>query len=324
LRTVSPGDLVVAKTDPPLISTIAWIATRLRGAQLVNWLQDLYPEVAANLGTPVVRGPLGRWLKALRNVSLRRAAANVAIGEKMAEVLEAEGVARDKLRVIPNWADEETLRPVPTSESVTRKLWRFDPGDFVLGYSGNLGRAHEAETLLAAARLLSKRSDIRFLFIGGGYEFHRLEKSADAEALGNFVFKPHQPREDLPDTLGAADAHWLSLRPEMEGLIVPSKFYGILAAGRPIVAVAALDGEIGRIVRENECGIAVAPGDAAGLAQAVVTLAEDVALRRRMGLRARTLSETMFPRSSALRDWADLVGSFGIQPVRQAAISPTK
>lgn len=309
LRTVSPGDLVVAKTDPPLISIVALLAAKLRRAQLINWLQDLYPEVAARLDTPVVTGLVGRWLGRLRNVSLRGAVVNVAIGRRMAETLRAEGVPPEKVQVIPNWADEEALRAIEPSESRARKAWELPLGDFVLGYSGNLGRAHESETLLAAARILANRAEIKFLFIGGGHEFSRLESVVRKEGLSNFIFKPHQPREQLQDTLAAADAHWLSLRPELEGLIVPSKFYGILAAGRPVVAVTAPNGEIGEIVRNENVGFAIQPGDGAALAEAIIILADDSRLRRSMGQRARRLSETLFARKAALQSWTALIRS---------------
>jgi glycosyltransferase involved in cell wall biosynthesis len=312
LRTLSPGDVVVAKTDPPLISTICWAAARIRRATLVNWLQDLYPEVAAELGTPLLGGVVGGLLKSLRNLSLRGAAVNVAIGRTMAERLKAEGVPPAKITVIPNWADEEALRPIPAHESHARKRWGFGADDFVLAYSGNLGRAHEADTLLAAAGLLSERKDIKFLFIGGGHEYRRLQSAGRKRGLASFVFQPHQPRQQLQDTLGAADAHWLSLRTALEGLIVPSKFYGILAAGRPVVAVSSIDGEVGRIVRENGCGFIVEPGDAPGLANAIAALADDPERREAMGLRARQTSESLFRKTGALRSWADLVQSLGI------------
>ena len=309
LRMVSPGDVVVAKTDPPLVSTIAWIATKVRRAQLVNWLQDVYPEVAANLGTPILRGVVGNWLKALRNFSLRSAVANVAIGQLMARTLAAEGVPRSKIRVIPNWVDEQALRSIRTNESCARKKWGLHCNDFVLAYSGNLGRAHESETLLAAARLIAKRQNIKFLFIGGGHGYDELRSTVEKYCLPNFIFKPHQPQDELQDTLGAGDAHWLSLRCEMEGLIVPSKLYGILAAGRPLVAVTSPEGEVAGIVRDNSCGFVVEPGNAQALADAIVALAEDPALRLRMGVRARHASEALFPRMSSLRSWTDLIAS---------------
>ncbi|CAN5555304.1 glycosyltransferase family 4 protein [soil metagenome] len=309
LRAARHGDLVVVKTDPPLLSVVASVAVRLRGATLINWLQDLYPEVAAELGVGAMHGWLGRRLRRWRNASLHRARLNIAIGERMAERIAAEGVPADRIVVMPNWSDETAIRPLARAAVALRDEWGF--GDaFVVGYSGNLGRAHEFETLLGAATLLTMRDDIVFLMIGGGHESARLAaRVADEGLASRFQFQPYQPRERLSESLGAADVHWLSLRPEMEGLIVPSKFYGIAAAGRPVIAVTDLDGEIARIVRREDCGVAVAPGDCAGLAAAIETMASDATRVAAMGRAARAVLERDFGRLDAFERWDRLFGT---------------
>ncbi len=303
LGSARRDDVVVAKTDPPLLSVVAAVAVRLRGARLVNWLQDLYPEVAAELGMGVMRGPLGAVLRWLRNISLRSARINVAIGERMAERLLAEGVPAARVAVMPNWSDEEAIRPVARADLKLRDEWGLKDR-FVIGYSGNLGRAHEAETLLGAAKLLGDRNDIVFLMIGGGRESRRLTERVEAEGLAaQFQFRPYQPRARLSESLGSADIHWLSLRPELEGLIVPSKFYGIAAAGRPVIAITDSDGEIARLVTRDACGIVVTPGDSAGLAAAIVALAGDPERVTAMGAAARTMVERDYRRSDAFERW---------------------
>jgi colanic acid biosynthesis glycosyl transferase WcaI len=307
LRLCRRGDIIVVKTDPPLISLVAIAATRLRGARMVNWLQDLYPEVAVELGIRTLGGQLGRMLITLRNKALQAAVANVAIGRRMAERVSAAGTPSETIIVIPNWSNEETIIPMETSESKSRRLWGLSNETFVLGYSGNLGRAHEWQTLFEAAHLLRDRTQIRFLFVGGGHESRKLKKAVDEAGMTNFVFQDHQPQEQLSDSLAAADAHWLSLRPELEGLIVPSKFYGIAAAGRPVIAVTSLTGELAEVVRTAGCGRVVAPGDAAGLAEVIRRLAEDVEGRRKMGNRARTLIAEEYARHLALDRWERLI-----------------
>jgi len=250
-----------------------------------------------------MRGPVGALLRRLRNASLRAARVNVAIGERMAERLIAEGVPAQRVVVMPNWSDEEAIRPVARAGLALRDEWGL--GDrFVLGYSGNLGRAHEAETVLGAARLLGDRDDIVFLMIGGGRESTRLAERVAAEGLAaRFQFRPYQPRARLSESLGVADVHWLSLRPELEGLIVPSKFYGIAAAGRPVIAVTDGDGEIARLVARDACGVVVTPGDAAGLATAILTLADDPERVAAMGLSARAMVERDYGRVGAFERW---------------------
>jgi glycosyltransferase involved in cell wall biosynthesis len=300
-------DVVVAKTDPPMLSVVIALASRLRGARLVNWLQDLYPEVAAELGVAVMRGPVGAMLQRLRNASLRSAICNVAIGERMSERLLEQGVPPARVRVMHNWTDEESIRPVASACLALRDDWGLRRR-FVVGYSGNLGRAHEAETVLGAAHLLREGGNVVFLMIGKGRESERLEARVVADGLSScFQFRPYQPRERLGESLGVADIHWLSLRPELEGLIVPSKFYGIAAAGRPVIAVSDPDGEIGRLVTRQDCGVVIRPGDSVALAEAIRTLAADPARVAAMGQAARTMVERDYGRGAAFDRWERLL-----------------
>lgn len=318
LKLLKSGDLVVAKTDPPLVSFVALVAARLKGARLVNWIQDLYPEVAVELQTPLVSGPVARVLGSLRNLALRHAVCNVAIGSTMAERLIRLGVPPPKVRTIQNWADEEAIRPLDPEHSFARRKWGFAQSDFVVGYSGNLGQAHEVETLVGAAKILRDRPQVQFLFVGGGHQHLKLKELIEEEGLQNFVFRPHQPREQLGDALAAADAHWVSLRPELEGLILPSKLFGILAAGRPVLSICDRRGEVSKLVSQHKCGLVVEPGDSPGLAAAIALLADDSELCVAMGRRARIASEQSFARSSALQCWSELLISLVQAPRREA------
>ena len=301
-RVARRGDVIVVKTDPPLFSILAaWIARR-RGAKTVNWLQDLYPEVASALGVTKSAGHFHRLLLRLRNGALNAAALNVVIGEDMAERLKAMGIAPATLRVIHNWSDDEAVTPLEGAQNALRAAWGLE-GKFIVGYSGNLGRAHECETLLAAAETLRAYSGIHFLFIGGGRATEALRQRAAESGLDNFSFLPYQPRDTLSLSLAASDVHWLSLRPELDGFVLPSKFYGIAAAGKPVIAVTTPASAFGRMIVTAECGYAIAPGDSAGLAGAILALAEDDDIRRAMGANARHLLETRFTKREALARW---------------------
>jgi glycosyltransferase involved in cell wall biosynthesis len=304
-----PGDIVVAKTDPPLISLACQAVARRRGARFVNWVQDLYPETAEEMRVPLVRSVLGSSLRGLRNRSLAAADANVAVGEIMARRL-TEGSGRPPTtHVINNWADEECVQPVPRQDNALRREWNLE-GRFVVAYSGNLGRAHEYDTLLDAASLLSDEPDIAFLFIGGGRGTQGLRTEVSRRKLEHlFQFRPYQPAERLAESLSVGDVHWLSLLPQFEGLIVPSKVYGILAAGRPVIAVCDPAGELGPMVERLGCGRAVRPGDPVGLATAIRTLRDDVALRATLGAAGRRLAETSLSRQSSIAAWSRLLRS---------------
>lgn len=265
--------VVVAMTDPPLMSVVAAVASK----RVVNWVQDLFPEVAESLG---IRVP--RLVRTLRDWSLRRARANVVLGDLMAARV-------PKSVVIHNFADAD-LAPQPRPAALNAS------DVFVVGYSGNLGRAHEFETIMGAMQRLP---DVQFLFTGGGAQLDTVKRFAAANA----TFRPYAPREELSTSLSAADAHLVSLKPSLEGLVVPSKFYGVLAVGRPVVFVGARDGELARIIDEHHCGIVVEIGDVDGLTDAIRTLANDRAEAAAIGHRGRELYLTRFAPHHAFAAW---------------------
>ena len=303
-RTARRGDIVVAMTDPPLLCVAAAPIARLRGFKLVNWIQDLYPEIAARLGMSGLNGPLGRILAALRDRSFKRSALNVAIGCDMAGRLRALGVAAQQIAVASNWTDDDQV--VPQAESTLRGAWGLE-GKFVVAYSGNLGRAHEVEAFLAAAELLKYRTDIEFVFIGGGQAMPSLAERLRTSGIPNVQFRPYQPRQMLSQSLAVADVHWLSLRADLDGLIVPSKFYGIAAAGRPMIVVSSPTMELALLVAKHDCGVCVAAGDGAAFARAVADLARDADRCRRMGQNARRMLEEQFTKAAALDLWYDIL-----------------
>ena len=221
----------------------------------------------------------------------------------MAGRLIHEGVASDRIAIVHNWSDDDVITPGSASGNSVREAWGFTAEDFVVGYSGNLGQAHEVDTLLEAARLLGDAGAVKFLFIGGGKHSDGLGARVRELGLRNFVFQPYQPREKLSLSLGAPDIHWLSLRPQMEGLIVPSKFYGIAAAGRGAIVIGARDGELARLVELHGAGYAIETGDAQALADAIATLAADRAACRDLGARARHALDNHFPKRRSLERW---------------------
>jgi colanic acid biosynthesis glycosyl transferase WcaI len=316
---VRSGDVVVIETDPPLLSIVAAPVVLLRGARLVNWLQDIFPEVVGAVGIRLFSGRLGRLVQRLRDWSLAAAEVNVVLGDSMREVLRRRGIPEQRLRVIANWADGAALLPSAPKQNALRAEWRLSER-FVVAYSGNMGRVHECETILGAAELLRASSRIAFVFIGGGVRMRALQAEAERRRL-SFTFKPYQPRESLSQSLGAADLHLVCLRPQAEGLVVPSKFYGVAAVGRAVIYIGDPDGEIGSIVRRFNCGVAVKAGDGRGLAEAISRLAANPELCRALGNNARSAFEANWNRTIAAGKWADLLAAISAQRLPAPAAS---
>jgi colanic acid biosynthesis glycosyl transferase WcaI len=246
-------------------------------------------------------------LSSVRDASLRNADANVVVGKRMSETVSHFGVSSDRIIVVPNWCDDESIAPVERNSNPLRAEWNLQD-KFVVGYSGNLGRAHEFETILAASERLRNDPDVVFLFIGSGHRSAELARRVEALGLNDkFRFLPYQSNDVLKYSLSVPDVHWISLRPELEGLIVPSKVYGIAAAGRPIIAVVALGGEIARLVKVFDCGVVVEPGNADAMATAIIQLASSDTKRIQMGRRARAMLEAEFARRHAFDRWRQVV-----------------
>jgi glycosyltransferase involved in cell wall biosynthesis len=258
------------------------------------------------------------WARGLRDVTLKGAAINVVIGKRMAAKLEADGVRPEKICIISNFADGNLIRPVPRSNNSLAKEWGLEDA-FVAGYSGNLGRAHSFGTFLAAIEQLESgqtqagcgapNRPVRWLFTGSGVQMDALKREVERRKLKTVLFKPYQPAALLSESLSLADVHLISLLPKFEGLIVPSKYYGIAAAGRPCIFVGDPNGELADIIAQNGTGFVVSEGDGKALADAVLALKRDPGLASSQGSRARALFEARFDFPHTLTAWEDIIGA---------------
>lgn len=296
LTRLSGGASVVFKTDPPLLHLWALLPGARRRWRAVAWCQDIFPEIA--WPDPARRGSLFRLLAALRRRALRRCAAVVAIGPDMAARLRAILGGRPPVLTIENWfpgaPPAAATPPAPC------------PGRLRLYYCGNLGRVHSYATMLAALRLLGPGSGIEPVFVGGGARYPALQAELSAAEQRWIRFLPYVPAERLADTLAAADAHWLCLRPSCRDLVVPSKYYGILAAGRPCLFIGDPESALAREIAAAGIGCVHPPDDAAGLAASLARLRDDPAARLAMGARARALHAQRATRQHAIAAWRQL------------------
>lgn len=257
-------DVVLTMTDPPFVAAAAMAASTVRRVPFVYVNQDVFPEVALTLG--VLRdGPTAKGLRSLNGRLRRSAAAVVAIGRDMERRLLALGAPRHRLQVIPNWIDTTAVRPLE-GPSPLRETQGW--GDrFVVMHSGNVGLSQDLDTLVRAAEQLRNDPDVLIAIVGEGGSKAKLQVLAADQP--NVVFLPYQPKDQLSASLGAADLHVIGLRRGLAGAIVPSKVYGVMAAGRPFVAGLEADSEVDLLIREHGCGIRVDPGDPTALADAI-------------------------------------------------------
>jgi colanic acid biosynthesis glycosyl transferase WcaI len=295
-------DVVLAWTDPPLIGMVAALAARSRRVPFVLGTQDIFPDVAIELGRLRSRAAIA-VLRRASNFQLRSAARVVSLGRDMNRRLIDLGVPESRIRTVSNWSDGRVVRPREPSSSL-RSAWQIDD-HFVVMHSGNVGLTQGLETLLDAAEILREHREIAILIVGDGAAKGHLERESAQRGLTNVRFLDFQPKASLSESLGAADAHLVALKRGLEGFIVPSKLYGIMAAGRPVIAATAERSEAALVVAEHDCGIRVEPDDPAALADAILRMRK--ADREAMGRRARHAFERLYDRPLATSAYEDVL-----------------
>ena len=300
-----PPDLVLCMTDPPIVGDVGVVVGRRFGAPVLVISQDVFPEIATELGrlsNPAVVGVLGTLVGAY----LRRADRVVAIGETMRARLEAKGTPPDRLRVIPNWVDTAEITPQPRDNP-----WAVEHGlesRFVVMHSGNVGHAQDLDSLVRSATFLRDRDDLAIVIAGfGARHAEMVELAARLEVDETVRFLPYQKRKRLPLSLSSADVHVVGLAPGLAGYVVPSRLYGILSAGRPVIAAADDDSETARLVHEVGCGIVIPPARPELLARTIRAAAEGEHDLEEMGRRGRAYVEREADRVVAMERYRALV-----------------
>lgn len=286
---------VVWVTEPPLFCAPAALAfARLRGARAWLHIQDYEVDAAFELG--LLKGQRLRALVAAGERALMRRFDRVStISSRMMERAAAKGTEAARRVSLPNWADVSAIQPLRAASPYRAELG-IAPDSIVALYSGNMGAKQGLELLAEVALRLQHELNLTFVFCGNGAG--RAELMQRCESLANVRFLDLQPVERLGDLLGLADIHLLPQRADAADLVMPSKLTGMLSSGRPVVAGARGDTELGQVV--GECGIAVAPDDPQAFAAAILSLAIEPGRRRELGQRARALAEKRFDREAVL------------------------
>lgn len=265
LRAERPA-LVLCMTDPPMIGSVGLLVARRFRVPFVVISQDVFPEAAVQLKR--LENPVVVWaLRAMIKHYLERADRVVAIGETMRDRLEAKGVPPTRLRVIPNWVDTSKITPQRLDNA-----WAIEQGlagRFVVMHSGNVGNAQNLDALVRAATFLRDLDDLAIVIVGMGARHAELVALAELLEVDNVRFLDYQPRAFLPQSLSAAHVHVVGLAQGLSGYVVPSRLYGVLAVGRPVIVAADSDSETARVASTAGCGIVVPPGRPELLAEAV-------------------------------------------------------
>ncbi|MEM7626317.1 MAG: glycosyltransferase family 4 protein [Planctomycetota bacterium] len=300
-------DVVVTLTTPPFVGGVGVLLRWLRGCRHIYWAMDLYPDVLVAAGLSQPHGMMTRMLAALNRWEMRRADRVVALGRCMRDLIESQGIKPAHIDVIGVWAptapDDQVADPAASSY---RETWNLH-GKFVVQYSGNFGLAHDYQTFCDAMRLTKHRDDIVFLFAGGGKRVETVKAYVEQHGLTNVMFQPYQPRENLPDLLTLANVHLISQSQTFTGIVVPSKLFGIMAAGRASLFVGPAEAEVARVLDETGGGRRFNIGAAKALADTVLELADDPSRAAHMGQAALDAARGPHHQTSRYAAWESLL-----------------
>ena len=297
------ADVVIAGSSPPCVSFVAGLVARWHRAKAVHWIMDLYPEIAVELGE-ISDGALSRNVGRAMGWAYRRAARVVVLDEDMAARLRKYGV---EPAIVRPWLFASVLaRPVPEVAPTSPWTWI---------YSGNLGRAHEWETLLAAQSLIEQRdAEVRLLFQGGGPSWPVARERAAALGLKRCDWQPYVDEAELPASLLRAQVCAVTQIPSTRGCLWPSKLGLVLTLPRPILWIGPRDGAIARELRGLAHAGVFSPGDAAAVADWLL-------LQKQRGaapiqdsgfkFQVSNLADARAHREAALARWRELLSALG-------------
>jgi colanic acid biosynthesis glycosyl transferase WcaI len=270
-------------------------------------VHDVYPDVLLRLG--VVRNlRLIDFIEKVEQFFYRRAVAISVLSDGFKENLSNKGVPEEKLRIIPACVDTDFIRPLE-KENDLRREWGLN-GKFVVLYAGNIGLSQGLEIMIEAAITLKSYSNIEFVIVGEGAKKTDLMELVEKENLKNVKFQSFQPREVVPLVYALADVCLVSLKRDIVLESVPSKTYSIMSSGRPIIATVDPNTEVGHLLKSAACGLCIPPENSDALAQAILDLFKNVALRDEMGFRGREYVVQKYSRMFAASAYYDIIREF--------------
>lgn len=290
----------------PLLQSglIPALLARSRKVPFIFHVQDLQLDAARELA--IIQQPLlFACLRRLERFLFTRSQAVTTISRAMAARIRDKGVAAERVHLLPNWADLEDIKPGERRNLLRRELGLND--EIMVLYAGNMGEKQGLEVILDAAAITRYNQGIRYVFVGEGAARKRLMDRAQRLGLETVSFFPLQSKDRFPLLLNAADIHLVVQKDKASDLVMPSKLGNILAAGRPFIATARPETELGRVTTESQAGLLTPPEDAGALAQAIVHLAQDEDAREKMGLRARQFAEVWLGRDKIMAEWERLL-----------------
>lgn len=306
---VRPNDeLIFFGSQPPFICSLGLVSKMLTGRRYLCLVNDLYPNILKQTGLLSQRNPIYKILNIIMIKSLNGSEKNFVIGRCMKKVLLSEGVRNESIELIQNWSDEEFIKPIERSKNILyHKDYGFKTDDFYILYSGNMGIAHNFDLIFEVAKEMQHFSKVKFIFVGSGQRKIKFQKLCLASDLKNCIFIDPVPYRELPYFLSIAHVHFICLRSNFSGLVVPSKFYSSLAVGRPVIYNGPLETEIARSINEHSLGLVVSDGEHKKAVRFITDLVETNTNSRSVESRITATSKKHFSKSEGLKRYVHII-----------------
>jgi len=313
LSDIKRGDIVVVLTNPPTLPLLAGWICRIKGATAVLLVHDVYPDVLIPTGFTTERSLLYRMFERVQRHMLRRMRHVVVLGRDMREQLRAKlpEAEQDKFTIIPNWGDGDAVHPGLRSSNALRSRLGLE-SKFVVQFSGNLGRTHGLDDLVALARSFKKDVSIHFLIFGWGAGRDWLDQTIRKENMLNMTLLDPCDKSELGTYLTACDLFLLPFKKGMEGISVPSRLYNVMAAGSPILAVCSPESELALVVEEESMGWVVEPGDIESMKRVVLEASNHPDRLAMMSRNARSAMEEKYTKEKVIEQFAELIQDLSV------------
>lgn len=305
---------ILVLTNPPFLAFFCALLRQVGiGKPYIYLIFDVYPDTAINLGVIKGNSFLAKIWDWVNKFTFEHGSTIVVIGRCMKDVIESKmkkyGIGHNnKIRMIHVWSDDKLIQPISKQRNPFIEKWGLK-NKFVVSYSGNMGRFHDMETIMESVKLLKDYKDIVFLFIGEGHKKKWVIDFADKWQLTNCQFHTYVAKSELGFSLSCANVGIVSLLEGQEGLSVPSKTYGLMAAGVPVIAAMSSASEIARVLLEEDCGVVINPRDASGLANAILNFYNNRQRLAIMGKNAKRAIDSKYNLVLAAKAYYDLISN---------------
>jgi glycosyltransferase involved in cell wall biosynthesis len=305
LLIVRQYDTILIVSNPPVLPFLGYMIKIFTKKRFVFLLHDLYPDVALKMGVISEKSIMTRLMNWINARVFRSTDSIVVLGRDAKELLvEKKNVDPSKIKIITNWADKEVI---DKRNDIRMKEKLEIKEEFMILYTGNIGLFYDLEYVIAAFQQVQDLEDICMVFVGEGNKKAELQSLIEEKGIKNVYFRTYQPLEYYGDMLQSADVLLVASASGIEGISIPSKTYGYLAAGKPLLGVLSEKSEIGQVIKENQCGVQVNPRNVGDIEKAIRSLYFDEKMRKKMGSNSRKAFEIKYQREIVTKKFNELL-----------------